>query len=38
MAVFSDIGHNTMAQPLDKPLAAPISDFSIKIVENMLKN
>lgn len=31
MAVFSDIGHNTMAQPLDKPLAAPVFDLTIKL-------
>lgn len=33
-----DTKKSNKAQPLDKPLAAPISDFSIKIVENMLKN
>lgn len=38
MAVFSNIGHNTMTQPLDKPLAAPVSDFSMKIVGNMMEN
>ena len=33
MAVFSDIGHNTMAQPLDKPLAAPVWVSSMKIAD-----
>lgn len=26
------------AQPLDKPLAAPVFDFSMKIVGNMMEN
>lgn len=33
-----DTKKSNKAQPLDKPLAAPISDFSMKIVGNMMEN